>query len=171
MNYIKKNWSSILLFAFVIGFVLYRKIPLWENEKDLEGQSLPHGSLRTLAGSEIDLSSRKEKVILVSFWATWCVPCRVEMPMLVSLRRELDGQSFEIFAVTDEDPVTVARFLEEHPVNFPIVLDRGPLQQAFRIQVFPTLLQFKDGKLVSVSNGVDWFLKFKIRHAVTGNYF
>ncbi len=172
MQFLRKNLVTIILAAAVGGFLLYQRIPLWKADAALDGSPLPAGIYPTLDGYTIDPGSAKNKVILLSFWATWCMPCRVEMPMLVSLKEELAKESFEILAVTDEDPAVVKAFIAEHPVNFPVLLDQeGRLHNAFQVQVFPTLRRFENGRLVSTSHGIDWLLKFKVRHAVTGKYF
>jgi peroxiredoxin len=79
---------------------------------DLDGKSW---TLRQLAG----------KVVLVNFWATWCPPCRKEMPDLDAIYRELRGKGLVILAISDEDRTKVEPFLAEHPVTYPILLDPG----------------------------------------------
>ena len=60
----------------------------------------------------------KNKILILNIWATWCPPCRREMPELDRLYAEMQGQDVEIIAVSDEDPATIKKFLDKHPYHF-----------------------------------------------------
>jgi len=173
LSWIKNNLVSTLVFAFLIGMVAYQRWPNYQHSSALEGAAFPSETLVSLDGKIIDGARLQKGTVLISYWATWCLPCRIEMPALVSLKEELGaGDDFEIIAVTDEDAATVREFLSTRPVNFPVVLDRTQaLHQAMGIRVFPTLIRLRDGRVESVTHGLDPLLKFKIRHSVRGSYF
>ncbi len=82
-------------------------------------------TLEDLDGKQWDLRELAGKVVLVNFWATWCPPCRKEMPDLDTLYREYRGKGLVILAVSDEERSKVAPFLAEHPVSYPVLLDPG----------------------------------------------
>jgi peroxiredoxin len=89
------------------------------------GDKAPNFRLQDLAGNVVSLSELRGKVVLLNFWATWCGPCRVEMPSMEQLYRTLPRGEFEILAVsTDPQGVTVTRpFQQEIGLTFPILHD------------------------------------------------
>lgn len=85
----------------------------------------PELALRTLAGEPVRLSDLRGKVVLLNFWATWCIPCRTEMPAIEALYQRYRAQGLEVLAVNLDRLSTagVEAFLKEVKVTFPIVLD------------------------------------------------
>lgn len=82
-------------------------------------------SLRDLDGRVHDLAAYRGKVVLVNFWATWCAPCRAEMPSMERLSRALRERPFVVLAVNVGESERAARdFAEKLPVTFPVLLDR-----------------------------------------------
>lgn len=82
----------------------------------------PNFTLRNLEGKEKSLSDWDGKVILLNFWATWCPPCRKEMPDFIALRETLANQPFEIIGVAIDRPEPVQDFIDEIGVEYPILL-------------------------------------------------
>ncbi len=80
-------------------------------------------TLTDLAGKQWTLRGLAGKVVLVNFWATWCPPCRKEMPDLDALYQKFRDKGFVVLAISDEDRAKVAPFLTEHPVSYPVLLD------------------------------------------------
>jgi thiol-disulfide isomerase/thioredoxin len=81
-------------------------------------------TLESLGGTKVSLSSFKGKVVLLSFWATWCGPCKQEMPGMQTLYQKLKGRGFEVVAVDMmEDKATVAAFVKTSGYTFPVLLD------------------------------------------------
>jgi thiol-disulfide isomerase/thioredoxin len=78
--------------------------------------------IKTISGKTVKLNDYKGKVLIINFWATWCGPCRQEIPHLVAMRKELDGQDFEVIGVThtanDPDPEAVKEFAQQFKVNY-----------------------------------------------------
>ena len=89
------------------------------------GELAPNFQLRDLNGHPVALSDLRGKVVLLNFWATWCGPCRVEMPAMEELYRTFSRKDFEILAVsTDAQGVAVTRpFQQENHLTFPILHD------------------------------------------------
>jgi len=85
----------------------------------------PDVTLQTMDGRTINLGEQPGKVILVNFWATWCAPCRKEIPDLVNLYSELQSEGLEIvgIAVDQEGAEVVKPFVKKQKINYPIVLD------------------------------------------------
>jgi len=91
---------------------------------DLDQQA-PGFTLSDLQGRSTALSEYRGKVVLLNFWATWCGPCRVEMPSMETVYRELKDEGFEILAISsDPQGMSVTRpFSESHNLTFPILHD------------------------------------------------
>jgi thiol-disulfide isomerase/thioredoxin len=98
--------------------------------------------------------------VLVNFWATWCEPCRAEMPSMNRLRAALAGAPFEILAVNVGEPQTrIERFLEQVPLDFPVLLDRDTaVAKAWKARILPaSFLIGPDGKIRHSTLGeIDW---------------
>jgi thiol-disulfide isomerase/thioredoxin len=79
---------------------------------------------KTLSGQTVRLSEFRGKVVLLNFWATWCVPCLLEMPALDRLNRAMAGQPFKLLAINQaEERAQVEKFAQAHPFSFDVVLD------------------------------------------------
>lgn len=83
---------------------------------------VPAPILRDLQGRLHRLGEWRGKVLVVNFWATWCLPCREEMPEFVNLQKELGGRGLQFVGIAIDEAEAVSDFLEEVPVNYPILL-------------------------------------------------
>jgi peroxiredoxin len=110
-------------------------------------------TLADLDGKQWNLKSLRGKVVLVNFWATWCPPCRKEMPDLQALYNRFKDQGFVILAISDEEASVVKPFLAERKVNFPVMLDPGDtVNKLFKVAGIPKSFVYgRDGKLVTQS--------------------
>jgi len=106
------------------------------------GGATPPLALRDLAGREHKLADYKGKVVILNFWATWCDPCREEMPSMQRLQDKLAGKPFVILAVDyGEGPPRIGDFLKKVPVRFTVLLDRDTsAATAWKVKVLPTTL-------------------------------
>ena len=96
--------------------------------------------LRSIDGSHYDLASLKGRVILINFWATWCGPCRQELPILVDLYRKYKDRGLEILSIsTDDDPPLVSAFAREYKLTFPVFNDASASDR-LRVESIPTTL-------------------------------
>lgn len=107
-----------------------------------EGFSAPDITLETLDGGQITLSELRGKVVLVNFWASWCPPCRAEMPAIESVYRAYKGLGLEVLAVntTNQDDVAAAAaFVQELRLSFPIPLDHtGAVSASYNLRGLPS---------------------------------
>ncbi len=93
--------------------------------KPWKGQATPKLAGVDIQGKPFDLDSRRGRVVVVNFWATWCEPCRDELPSLERLQKARDGKSLEVVSVNfGEMPERIRTFLEREFVELPVVLDR-----------------------------------------------
>ena len=87
----------------------------------------PDFALRDLSGRTVRLSDHRGKVVLVNFWATWCVPCRVELPHLERLYKQYAGQGLVVLGVSIDGPESVAEVdpqARRYGLTFPVLLDQ-----------------------------------------------
>ncbi|HEX2122532.1 MAG TPA: TlpA disulfide reductase family protein [Thermoanaerobaculia bacterium] len=116
------------------------------------GATMPPYTATLLDGSKFDLAARRDKVVLLNLWATWCGPCRYEIPELQALHAKYGPRGFEVVGVSlDEGGAEdVKPFVEEQKMTYPIVLDPdGVLADIFAASVLPTsALVDRNGKVV-----------------------
>ena len=110
-------------------------------------------TLTDLQGRSWTLSQLKGKVVLVNFWATWCAPCRKEMPDLDGLYKRFKDQGLVILAIDDEETAKVTPFLKDKPVSYTVLLDPGrKVNDIYRIDGIPkSFIYDRDGKMVAES--------------------
>lgn len=110
-------------------------------------------TLSDLQGTSWNLRDLRGKVVLVNFWATWCPPCRKEMPDLEALFNQFKDQGFIILAISDEDADKVRPFVAEKNVTYPVLLDpERKVNNLFQIEGIPKSFVYdRNGKLVAQS--------------------
>jgi thiol-disulfide isomerase/thioredoxin len=110
-------------------------------------------TLSDLEGKSWTLRELRGKVVLVNFWATWCPPCRKEMPDLDVLYKKFKDQGLVILAIDDEEVGKIKPYLAEHPVTYPILLDPGrKANESFHVDGIPKSFVYdREGKLVAQS--------------------
>ncbi|MGA2156217.1 MAG: TlpA disulfide reductase family protein [Bryobacteraceae bacterium] len=113
------------------------------------GQPVPDFSMMSLDGQTVKLAALGGKVVLLDFWATWCGPCREEMPLVEKLREELKSRGVEIWGVTDESPDVARRWLAERKRSLPTLVDADrTLFRHYAIENIPVLIVIRgDGKV------------------------
>lgn len=117
----------------------------------------PDISMPTLAGPRLAMKDLRGKLVLVNFWATWCVPCQWEMPLMETLYKAYKDQGFVILAISLDqgDPDRVRAFVKDKKLTFPVGLDpRHEAARQFGITGLPaTLLVGPDGYIKGVTYG------------------
>lgn len=110
-------------------------------------------TLSDIQGNSWTLSSLKGKVVLVNFWATWCPPCRKEMPDLNAFYARFKDQGLVILAISDEDMATVKPFIDKAGYTYPILLDPGrKVNTLYQVDGIPKSFVYdREGKLVAQS--------------------
>jgi peroxiredoxin len=142
------------------GLALFAATAAAQVLKPWSGGATPSLELADAGGAPHRLGDYRGKVVLVNFWATWCVPCRAEMPSMESLRLSMEGQPFVILAVNVGEGARAARdFGEKLMLGFPLLLDRDTrVAKAWGARVLPaSYLLGPDGSIrYSHFGELDW---------------
>src|ERR1700748_2316815 len=111
-----------------------------EGLPDLRGKRAPDFSLRSVEGKKVSLADYKGKAVLINFWATWCVPCKLEMPWFVDLYKQYGAQGFEILGEDEaKDRSQIGKFATKIGVNYPILIGDDAVSKAYGgVEVLPT---------------------------------
>ena len=132
--------------------------PSEHSEASLVSKPAPDFDLTDSSGANVKLSERKGKVVLLNFWATWCGPCKVEIPWFISFQQQYKDQNFEVVGVAfdDEGWDMVKPYIAEHRINYRIVLGNDNLDKAYGgIESLPTTFVIgRDGHVASKHVGL-----------------
>jgi thiol-disulfide isomerase/thioredoxin len=120
------------------------------------GKPAPDFTLKSLGGKNLKLSEMAGSVVLVNFWASWCGPCREEMPLLNSLHNKYEPLGFIVLGVNVEEDVKGAEgFLKNFPVDFPVLLDSdNRVSEQYKVIAMPTTVVVdRDGNMRFLHQG------------------
>jgi thiol-disulfide isomerase/thioredoxin len=125
---------------------------------DVKGKAAPDFTLNTLEGQPVKLSDYRGKAVLLNFWATWCGPCKVEMPWFVDLQKQYGSQGLQIIGVAMDDSGkdAIDKFAKEMGVNYLIVQGKEAVGNAYGgVLGLPTTFFIdRNGKIVDSSAGL-----------------
>ena len=154
----KRNPLILFFVGALVVVMLFAGIRMARNNRAnsavhaVMGEVAPDFALNSLDGSSVKLSSLRGKAVLLNFWATWCGPCKVEMPWFVELQREYGPQGFQIVGVAMDDASTddIAKFAKDMGVNYPILIGKEAVGDQYGgIPNLPeTFFIGRDGKIV-----------------------
>jgi len=122
----------------------------------LEGQLAPDFALKSSTGENLRLSEYRGDVVMINFWATWCGPCRQEMPLLDELYTRYERVGFNLLGVNiDDDSRRAMQMIEELGVSFPVLFDaRKEVSKLYEVDAMPvTVLVDREGNVRFVHHG------------------
>lgn len=135
-----------------------QKLPTASLAGDVRGVTAPDFELVSLDGRKVKLSDFRGKAVVLNFWATWCAPCKVEMPWFVDLQKHYASDGLEIVGVAmdDSDPQKIAQFASEMGVNYPVLLGTNKVSEAYGdVEYLPTTFYInRQGKIVGKVAGL-----------------
>ena len=155
---VRLAWSLILLAAFAVVLLPLAsdaQLPVIRFVKDPD--PAPDFQVKDLDGKDLSLQAFKGKVILLNFWATWCGPCRAEIPGLIELQNKYKDQLQVIGMAVDEDDDTELRnVVKSESINYPVALTTGPVRMAYGgVTALPTVFVINaDGRVVQKHIGL-----------------
>ena len=149
MKFLSKHWTltSIVILILAAFWIGWSAVPTGATTDGkipapMEGFLAPEFELTTLSGDMVSLSDLRGKVVLVNFWASWCPPCRSEMPAMERIYSEYGPDEFVILAVNNsrqDNPTDAERFVSEKELTFPILLDLdGQVSVLYQVHSLPT---------------------------------
>jgi thiol-disulfide isomerase/thioredoxin len=128
--------------------------------------------IKTLTGEAIDFNQFKGKVVFVNLWATWCGPCRFEMPSIQELYNGVDKDKIQFVMLSldrNEDLPKIVKYVEKNKFTFPVFQPKGFLPSAFDVPSIPTTFIIdKNGKVVSKKVGTTNFNTKKFKNYLEG---
>jgi thiol-disulfide isomerase/thioredoxin len=143
---------SLLLLLVILHF--HRSAEAPDMAALSEGQVIDlSGRFTDLDGNPASLKDYQGKVLFLNLWATWCPPCRREMPTMADLYERFSRQGLSMVAVSNEDRETVRDFMEKNPYPFTILLDTDDiLRERFEVRAIPTTLVLDSGDRLILSH-------------------
>ena len=130
--------SVLLVVVIILVFGVYRVG--WRSSRPAKTGSpssvvhsaAPDFSLQDLNGQPLDLANYRGKVVLLDFWATWCTPCRGEIPHFVEFQDKYRAQGFQVIGISmDDGPKPVREFYQELRMNYPVALGNEKVAEAY----------------------------------------
>jgi peroxiredoxin len=167
----------LILFAVFSVWITIRAKRLEQGSSGVETSPLvakpaPDFSLPSFEGHAIRLSDYKgKKVVILSFWASWCGPCRTEMPLLRAFYEKNRHKDFELLTITiDENPEAAKKFATEKALPFPVLLDtQHQVADTYRVKAIPSMfLISKEGTIsqfhAGLNPGLEYYLQVQLEH-------
>ena len=146
---------------------------------DVEGKVAPDFALQSIDGKTVRLSDFRGKAVLLNFWATYCAPCRIEMPWFVELQDRYAAEGLQVVGVAMDDasPDDIEKFASELGVNYPILVGEETVGNAYGgVQFLPSTFYIgRDGKVVGkvfglkTKNEIEENIKKTLAHPVTSS--
>lgn len=138
----------------VFGFQMARRTSSESTAggPNMNGQLAPDFALESLDGKTVRLSDFRGKAVLLNFWATWCQPCKIEMPWFVDLQKRYGPEGLQVLGVAmdDADPKDIAKFAQDLGVDYPILIGKEAVGEAYGgVQFLPATFYIgRDGKVI-----------------------
>ena len=154
---VKRSPLSLIVVAFVVALMLYFgyhqvRHPGAASARLTNFSIAPDFSLEVLDGSTMRLSDLRGKAVMLNFWATWCGPCKIEMPWFVDLQKQYGPQGLQIVGVAMDDASKedIAKFAKDMGVNYPILIGKDSVGDAYGgVPALPqSFLITRDGKII-----------------------
>jgi thiol-disulfide isomerase/thioredoxin len=154
----KRNPLALVVVAFVVALMLYvglhvaRRSGRLPTPRITRSTVAPDFSLESLEGQTMRLSDFRGKAVLLNFWATWCGPCKIEMPWFVELQQKYGSQGLQVVGVAMDDASKedIAKFAKDMGVNYPVLIGKEAVGDSYGgIPALPeTFFIGRDGKVV-----------------------
>jgi len=168
---VKRNAVAIMVVTIVVAVMIFAGVKSSRGPKvspmigeakpissaEAKGKQAPDFALQDLQGKQVKLSDFRGKAVLLNFWATFCGPCKVEMPWLVELQKQYGPQGFEIVGVAldDSGKDSIAKFAKEMGVNYTILQGQDAVGDAYGAVGLPATYYIdRNGKIIDSALGL-----------------
>jgi thiol-disulfide isomerase/thioredoxin len=156
---VQRNPLILFFVGALVAVMLFAGLRIARNNRangpangQLMGAVAPDFELQSIEGANLKLSSLRGKAVLLNFWATYCGPCKIEMPWFVELQKQYGPQGFQIVGVAMDDASTddIKKFAQEMGVNYPILLGKEAVGLSYGgVNVLPTTFFLdRNGKII-----------------------
>jgi peroxiredoxin len=164
--FVKRDPVVIIVVAMVVTLMLVFGIQKSRRSSgdpvvggaDLLGKVAPDFTLQSLDGKAVRLSDFRGKAVVLNFWATWCEPCKIEMPWFVDLQKKYASEGLQILGVAMDDasPQEIEKFAKQMEVNYPVMVGKDSVGDAYGgVQFLPATFYIgRDGKVIERVFGI-----------------
>ena len=142
----------LLLLVIVGGYVAHRRGTRSSTASSKQPRPAPDFTLSQVSGQPLKLSDYRGKVVLLDFWATWCEPCRAEIPHFVELQDKYGNRGLQIIGVSmDDSPDPVPAFYKQFKMNYPVVMGNAKIGESYGglLGLPITFLLDRDGRITA----------------------
>lgn len=145
-----RRWAAVMIavLALSIGWIFFSRVPESTTTggalpaSPREGFPAPDFTLDLLGGGQVKLSELRNKVVMVNLWASWCAPCRIEMPAIEKVYQAYKNRGFVVLGLNttfQDSEAEAASFVKEFDLTFPILLDRtGATSNRYQLRALPS---------------------------------
>lgn len=145
-----RRWAILTAAALALGalWTLFSRVPMEATTygalptSPREGFPAPDFTLDQLGGGQVTLSQLRGNVVMINLWASWCAPCRIEMPAIEKVYRTYKGQGFVVLGLNttyQDSEIEAAAFVKQLDLTFPILLDRsGATSNRYQLRALPS---------------------------------
>ena len=166
----RRNIFILMLVIFTVTLMLFVGRKAAQNRagsgqpltaRSLQGAAAPDFQLKSTDGKTVRLSDYRGKAVLLNFWATWCPPCKIEMPWFVDLQKQYGGQGLQVIGVAmdddaDKQVTKISQFAKDMHLNYLVLLGNDQVGDSYGgVEGLPTTFYIsRDGRVVSAVSGL-----------------
>ena len=158
LTYSRRGWAAVLLLAMLCACSTQRRTAVSSLKPDKDRKPAPDFTLKDADGRTVRLSDYRGKVVLLNFWATWCGPCKFEIPWFIELEQQNKDRGFAVLGIAmDEEGWKVVKpFLSELKVNYRTLMGSDVVGQLYGgVEALPTTFMIdRTGKIAAVHVGL-----------------
>jgi cytochrome c biogenesis protein CcmG/thiol:disulfide interchange protein DsbE len=141
----KKSFLPAFIVLIIISLTVFTGCQLSSGGSTVGGDF----TLNNLSGKEVSLSDYTGKIVILNFWATWCSPCRQEIPDFVDVFDDYKNEDIQFLGISNEDVYTLRNFVLKYDINYPILVDDAGVMNNWGIKGIPTTFIIdREGKII-----------------------